>query len=62
MWIAILGYWLPGFGTMVALGFFTALAGLGIWIGLLVGLVFVSASLITRWSWRERLGLLPETT
>ena len=33
--------------------------GVGIWTGLLVGLFVVSALLITRWSRRARLGLLP---
>jgi MATE family multidrug resistance protein len=59
MVIAILGYWLPGFGTMVGLGFFTPLAGIGVWIGLLVGLVVVAGALLFRWVWRERLQLLP---
>ena len=59
MLIAIIGYWAPGFGTMMWLGFFTPLAGIGVWIGLLVGLVVVAAALLWRWSWRERLALLP---
>ena len=59
MLIALFGYWVPGLATMVGLGFFTALAGLGIWLGLLVGLVVVAALLLWRWIARERLGLLP---
>lgn len=59
MLIALFGYWAPGLATMVGLGFFTALAGLGIWLGLLVGLVVVAALLLWRWIARERLGLLP---
>lgn len=59
MWIAVLGYWVPGLATMLWLGFATPLAGLGIWIGLLVGLVVVSAGLLTRWLLRERLRLVP---
>ena len=59
MWIAIFGYWLPGMGTAIGLGFFSPLGGLGVWIGLAVGLVVVASSLLWRWSRRERLGLLP---
>ncbi|OYW46027.1 MAG: MATE family efflux transporter [Sphingomonadales bacterium 12-68-11] len=59
MWIALFGYWVPGLGTAIALGFFTPLAGTGIWIGLAVGLVVVAILLMQRWSGRARLGLLP---
>ncbi|WP_394270444.1 MATE family efflux transporter, partial [Qipengyuania sp.] len=62
MWIAVLGYWVPGLGTMVWLGFATPLAGMGVWIGLLVGLVVVAAGLLARWLLRDRLGLLPALT
>jgi MATE family multidrug resistance protein len=59
MLYALFGYWLPGFGTAVGLGFFTPLAGLGIWIGLMVGLVVVALLMLQRWLRRTRLGLLP---
>jgi MATE family multidrug resistance protein len=59
MWMALFGYWLPGLGTAVALGFFTPLRGTGIWIGLAVGLVVVAGLLLQRWIRRVRLGLLP---
>ena len=59
MAFALFGYWLPGMGTSVALGFFTPLGGLGVWIGLLVGLVVVAALMLQRWWRRERLGLVP---
>ncbi|HYD24780.1 MAG TPA: MATE family efflux transporter [Croceibacterium sp.] len=59
MLFALFGYWIPGLGTAVALGFFTPLAGLGIWIGLAVGLVVVALLMIQRWARRARLGLLP---
>ncbi len=56
---AILGYWLPGMGTSILLGFFTPLEGLGVWIGLLVGLGVVAALMMHRWLRRERLALIP---
>ncbi len=59
MVIAIGSYWLAGFATAVVLGFRTPLEGQGIWIGLAVGLVVVSALLLWRWHRRERLGLVP---
>ncbi len=58
MVLALLGYWIAGFGTAVVLGFWTPLSGLGVWIGLAMGLVVVSALLTWRWHGRERLGLM----
>jgi len=57
MLVALFGYWVVGFGTAIALGFRTPLAGVGIWIGLAAGLLVVSILLMWRWSARERLGL-----
>jgi len=57
MTIALLGYWLPGFGTAIVLGFFTPWRGTGVWIGLATGLLVVAIALLTRWVRRERLGL-----
>ena len=59
MVFALFGYWLPGFGTAIFLGFFTTLEGLGVWIGLMVGLVVVAFLMLQRWMRRARLGLLP---
>jgi MATE family multidrug resistance protein len=59
MLYALFGYWVPGLGTAVALGFFTPFEGLGIWIGLAVGLTVVASLMLWRWSHRARLGLLP---
>ncbi|MFN2099566.1 MATE family efflux transporter [Altererythrobacter sp. MF3-039] len=59
MLIAIFSYWIPGLATMVWLGFYTPLEGLGLWIGLLVGLFFAAGLLLWRWSARERIGLVP---
>ncbi len=58
MAIALFGYWVPGLGTAVYLGLFTPLGGLGVWFGLLIGLVVVAALLMWRWYHRDRLGLL----
>ena len=59
MVLALVGYWIFGFGTSVLFGFFTPLSGLGVWLGLAVGLVVVTGLLLWRWRARERLGLLP---
>lgn len=59
MWMALFGYWVPGLGTAIALGFFTPLEGTGIWIGLAIGLVVVAGLLLRRWVRRGPLGLLP---
>ncbi|MEP9402006.1 MATE family efflux transporter [Sphingomonas sp. VNH70] len=58
MVIALVGYWLIGFATSVALGFWTPLAGVGVWIGLLLGLLAVALLLVDRWRRREALGLV----
>ena len=58
MAIAMFGYWLPGFGTAIWLGFGTRLGGLGVWLGLACGLVVVSGLLAWRWARREALGLV----
>jgi MATE family multidrug resistance protein len=60
MVIALLGYWSPGLGTAIVLGFFTPLEGTGVWIGLAIGLVVVAGLLLHRWARRVRLGLLPD--
>lgn len=57
MVIAIFSYWVPGFGVAIWLGFYTPLAGTGVWIGLAIGLVFAAGLLTWRWARRERLGL-----
>ena len=58
MWIALAGYWPVGFGLSFALGLYTPLAGVGVWIGLAAGLVVVACALLWRWRARERLGLV----
>jgi MATE family multidrug resistance protein len=59
MVMALFGYWIVGFATALGLGFGTRLSGVGVWIGLAIGLVAVSALLLRRWQRREALGLLP---
>ncbi|WP_126172121.1 MATE family efflux transporter [Altericroceibacterium xinjiangense] len=54
---ALFGYWGPGLGTAIVLGFFTPLAGIGIWLGLAAGLVVVAALMLQRWMRRDALGL-----
>lgn len=59
MGFALFGYWVPGIGTALWLGLYTPLGGLGVWIGLMVGLVVVATLNLWRWRNRARLGLLP---
>lgn len=59
MYYALFGYWVPGLGAAIGLGFFTPLAGLGVWIGLAVGLVAVALPMLRRWNRRGGLGLVP---
>jgi len=54
---AAIGYWGIGLPLGAVLGFRTALAGEGIWIGLAAGLAVVCIMLTARWTRRERLGL-----
>ncbi|WP_260925544.1 MATE family efflux transporter [Novosphingobium sp. 9] len=51
--IALLGYWVAGFGTSAALAFWTPLGGLGVWIGLAVGLTVAAILLLARWMRRD---------
>jgi len=59
MLIALAGYWLPGFGTAVVLGFFTPWRGTGVWIGLASGLLVVASLLLWRWVKRDALQKFP---
>lgn len=58
MIIAGLGFWGVGFGTAVLFGFGLGWGGVGIWWGLLAGLLAAAALLLWRWRARARLGLL----
>jgi MATE family multidrug resistance protein len=57
MVFAALGYWGIGLPLGVLLGFWTPLAGRGVWIGLATGLAVVAVLMTSRWTRRERLGL-----
>ncbi|RDJ23119.1 MATE family efflux transporter [Bosea caraganae] len=58
MILAGIGYWGLGLPLSAALGFWTPLAGSGIWIGLAIGLAVVAVLMLWRWALRERLGLV----
>lgn len=59
MLFAAVGYWVIGIGIGTLLAFPMKLGGVGIWLGLAAGLGVVAVLLVWRWSWRERLGLVP---
>ena len=59
MIFALFGYWAIGLGVGVALAFFMDWRGIGIWWGLAAGLGVVAFLMLSRWSRRDRLGLLP---
>jgi MATE family multidrug resistance protein len=59
MWIAIFSYWVPGAAVSFGLGLHSRLAGIGVWLGLLVALVLVAAMLLWRWSRARRWPLAP---
>jgi len=56
MALALIGYWVIGAPTGMALGFLTPRGGLGLWIGLAVGLTAVALMLFVRWRAKERAG------
>ena len=58
MVIAGFGYWVVGFGTACLLGFGLDWQGVGVWLGLLAGLITVSSMLLWRWHRREHIGLV----
>jgi multidrug resistance protein, MATE family len=59
MFFAAFGYWVVGIGVGAWLAFRQGWDGIGVWTGLATGLTIVSVLMITRWSMREKLGLLP---
>ena len=59
MAFALFGYWVVGMGIALWLGVGHRWEGVGIWTGLASGLAVVAVMMLTRWSRRERLGLVP---
>jgi MATE family multidrug resistance protein len=59
MVFAGVGYWVIGIPFGALLAFVAGMGGRGLWIGLASGLVAVAILMVTRWSRRERLGLVP---
>ena len=57
--LAAFGYWVVGFPAGIVLAFNAGLGGVGVWWGLTIGLVVVSALALARFIRRERLGLVP---
>lgn len=62
MVFALFGYWIVGIGAGAWLAFNRGWQGVGIWAGLAIGLGIVALLMLTRWLWRDRLGLLPQPT
>jgi MATE family multidrug resistance protein len=58
MAFAAFGYWIVGGGVAVTLSIGLGWKGLGIWTGLATGLAIVAALMLSRWSRREKLGLV----
>jgi MATE family multidrug resistance protein len=59
MFYAAFGYWGLGLPVSAALAFAAGWGGTGIWIGLAVGLAVVAVLMVSRWSRRQVLGLVP---
>ena len=59
MLFALMGYWFIGIGVGAGLAFWQDWEGIGIWTGLAGGLAVVAVLMLTRWTMRAKLGLLP---
>jgi len=55
MWIAAVSYWLIGIPASYGLAFGLGMGGIGLWLGLVVGLMVAALSLMLRF-WRGRAG------
>lgn len=53
-WITLASYWLIAFPVCLYLGFYTPLASVGIWIGLLVGLTVAAIFLLIRFNYLSK--------
>ena len=51
MWMTGISYWVVGFPVAVYLGLYTELAAVGVWYGLLAGLIVASILLGGRFYW-----------
>jgi multidrug resistance protein, MATE family len=56
--IALIGYWAIGAPVGLALGFWTPLGGVGVWIGLATGLAVVAILMLMRWIGKECQGFI----
>jgi MATE family multidrug resistance protein len=59
MLFALFGYWIIGIGVGAWLAFRGGWGGMGIWTGLATGLGIVAVLMLSRWTLRSRLGLVP---
>jgi MATE family multidrug resistance protein len=57
MFYAALSYWVVGVPVSYALGFFTPLGGIGVWLGLSIGLALAGVLLQARF-WRRHVATL----
>jgi MATE family multidrug resistance protein len=62
MIFTFVGYWAVGLGVGLWLAFRAGWGGVGIWTGLALGLTIVAVLMLSRWSRRERLGLLAQSS
>ena len=62
MIFTFVGYWGIGLGVGLWLAFRAGWGGVGIWTGLALGLAIVAVLMLGRWSRRERLGLLAQSS
>jgi multidrug resistance protein, MATE family len=56
-----LSFWLVGFTSAYALAFWAGFGAVGIWVGLVLGLVVYAVLLVWRFSLLARRGYLPVT-
>jgi len=58
MYIAVTSFWVVGLPLAYALGFWTELRGIGVWLGLAGGLTAAAIALSLRFAFRNQLGLI----
>ncbi len=62
MLIGLVSYWFVGLGSGYLLGFRLGLGGVGLWWGLVAGLVVASTLLLIRLRWQTRSAVVPSRT